>query len=103
LAVGGGAFFGVQAKSQERETRDKCKTLPVFGFSCAESSRDDFDQAQQKARLANVFLIAGGVVAAGGVVMIVVGGPKERERSATLALSPVVGAHDAGLFASGTF
>ena len=103
LAVAGGAFLGMQAKSQESETRDKCKTLPVLGFSCAESSRADFDSAQQKAGLANVFLIAGGVVAAGGIVMIVVGGPKERERSATLALSPVVGAHDAGLFASGTF
>jgi hypothetical protein len=103
LGLGGGALLGMQAKSQESETRDKCKTLPVVGFSCGESSRADFDSAQQKARLANVFLIAGGVVAAGGVVMIVVGGPKERERSASLALSPVVGAHDAGLFASGTF
>jgi hypothetical protein len=105
LALGGGAFLGMQAKSQESETRDKCKTLPVFGFSCPEGSRDDFDRAQQKARLANVLLIAGGAVAAGGLVMIIVGGPKQREgtASATLALSPVLGARDAGVFAQGTF
>jgi hypothetical protein len=105
LALGGGAFMGMQAKSQESDARDKCKTLPVFGFSCPEGSRDDFDKAQQNARLANVLLIAGGAVAAGGLVMIIVGGPKQREgaASATLALSPVLGARDAGLFAQGTF
>ncbi len=103
LSVGGGALLGMLAKSQERETRDKCKDLPVVGLSCGESTRDDFESAQQKARLANVFLIAGGVMAAGGVVMIIVGGPKERERSASLALSPVVGPRDAGIFASGSF
>lgn len=103
LGLGGGFFLGMQAKSQEAETRDKCKNLPVLGFSCGESTRVDFESAQQKARLANVLLIAGGAVAAGGVVMIIVGGPKERERAASLALSPVVGPRDAGLFASGTF
>lgn len=103
LGVGGGVLVGMQAKSQERETRDKCKDLPLIGLSCGESTRGDFDAAQQKARLANVLLIAGGVVAAGGVVMIIVGGPKERERSASLALSPVIGPRDAGLFASGSF
>lgn len=103
LGLGGGVLMGMQAKSQESETRDKCKELPLIGFSCGESTRDDFDAAQQKARLANVFLIAGGVVAAGGVVMIIVGGPKERERSASLAVSPVIGPRDAGVFASGSF
>lgn len=105
LALGGGAFMGMQAKSQEKETRDNCQTLPVIGFSCPESSRSDFDSAQRKARLANVLLIAGGAVAAGGVVMIIVGGPKQREgqASATLSVSPALGTHDAGLFASGTF
>lgn len=105
LALGGGAFMGMQAKNQEKETRDKCVTLPVVGFSCPESSRADFRSAQQKAGLANVLLIAGGLVAAGGVVMIIVGGPKrsEGQATATLSLSPAVGAGDAGLFASGTF
>ena len=103
LGVGGGVLMGVQAKSQETETRDTCKDLPALGFSCGESTRADFDSAQQKARLANVFLIAGGVLAAGGVVMIIVGGPKERERSASLSLHPVLGPRDAGLFASGSF
>jgi hypothetical protein len=103
LSVGGGVLMGMQAKSQESETRDKCKDLPVIGFSCGESTRTDFESAQQKARLANVFLIAGGALAAGGVVMILVGGPKERERSASLAFSPVLGPRDAGLVARGSF
>jgi len=104
LALGGGAFMGMQAKSQESETRDKCQQLPALGFSCANSSRADFEAAQDKAGLANILLIAGGVVAAGGVVMIIGGGPKERERSAaSLTLSPVLGPRDAGLFARGTF
>jgi hypothetical protein len=103
LGVGGGLLMGMQAKSQESETRDQCKNLPLTGFSCGESTRDDFKSAEDKARLANVLLIAGGVVAAGGVVMIIVGGPKEREHSARLALSPVIGPRDAGVFASGSF
>lgn len=103
LGVGGGVLMGLQAKSQESETRDKCKDLPLIGLSCGESTRADFDSAQQKARLANVFMIAGGVLAAGGVVMIIVGGPKQREGTASLALSPVVGPRDAGLFARGSF
>jgi len=38
-------------------------------------------------------------------VMILVGGPKQRERSASawFSLSPVVGARDAALVASGAF
>lgn len=103
LALGGGALLGAGAKSKESDARDKCKDLPVLGFTCPESSRNDFDKAQQNARLANVLMIAGGVVAAGGVVMILVGGPKERERSASLSLSPVLGPRDAGLFATGAF
>jgi len=97
--------MGVQAKSQESDARKKCADTALYGFACAASSRGDFDKAQQGARLANVLMIAGGVVAAGGVVMIIVGGPKDREsaKTATLSVSPLLGAHDAGLFASGTF
>jgi hypothetical protein len=105
VALGGGVFMGAQAKSQEIDARKKCADTALYGFACPASSRSDFDQAQQNARLANVLMIAGGVVAAGGVVMIIVGGPKEREgaKTATLAVSPVLGVRDAGLFASGTF
>ena len=105
LALGGGVFTGIQAKSQENATRDKCRTLPLFGFSCPDSSRADFDKAQQMARLANVLMIGGGALAAGGLVMILVGGPKQRERSASawFSLSPVVGVRDAALVASGAF
>jgi hypothetical protein len=105
LAVGGGALMGVSAKQQEKDSRNKCATLPLSGFTCPESTRGDFESAQQSARLANVLMIAGGAAAAGGLVMILVGGPRDRQRSARveLSVSPVVGARDAGLLAHGTF
>jgi hypothetical protein len=105
LTLGGGHFVGSQAKSQESELREKCSTLPVFGYSCPESSENDFEKAQNKADMANVLIIAGGVVAAGGLAMIIWGGPKPSASptAASLSLSPVVGAREAGLFASGSF
>jgi hypothetical protein len=105
LALGGGIFMGVQAKNKEKDTREQCKTLPVLGLSCPNSSQSEFDSAAQKARIANVLLIGGGLLAAGGVVMILVGGPKDGagRASATLSVSPQVGPRDAGVFASGTF
>lgn len=104
LAFGGGALMGSQAKSQESEARDKCAELPVFGFSCPDSSKQDFEKAEQKARTANVLMIAGGAVTLGGVAMIIFGGPKQGSPgAATLRLTPLIGEHDAGLFAQGTF
>jgi len=104
LALGGGLFMGAQAKSKESDARKKCQTS-VIGFICPESAHGDFNDAQSSAQLANVLMIAGGVVAATGVVLIIVGGPKAREsqQATTLALSPAVGARDAGFYASGTF
>lgn len=104
LAFGGGALLGSQAKGQESDARDKCNDLPVFGFSCPESSKTDFEKAQQKARTGNVLMIAGGAAALGGVAMIIFGGPKQNSAgAATLQLSPLIGRRDAGLFAQGTF
>jgi hypothetical protein len=103
LALGGGLLMGSKAKSQESTARDKCRTILTV-FTCPESSRQEFETAQQKARTANVLMIAGGVVAAGGVAMIVFGGPKPaRGATAALRLTPLIGQHDAGLFAQGTF
>jgi hypothetical protein len=104
LAFGGGALMGSQAKGQESDARDECTELPVFGFSCPESSKDDFEKAQQKARTGNVLMIAGGAVALGGLAMIIFGGPKQSDKSsATLQLTPLLGDRDAGLLARGTF
>lgn len=104
LAFGAGAVMGGQAKGEESDSREKCSDLPVFGFSCPESSRQDFENAQQKARTGNVLMIAGGAAALGGVAMILFGGPKASESSrATVQLTPLLGERDAGLFAQGTF
>jgi hypothetical protein len=105
LAVGGGVLMGSKAKSQESESRDKCADRPVTGFTCPESTREDFEVAQQNARLANVLLIAGGVVTAGGLAMVIFGGPKSVEKppSARLELTPAFGYGQAALFAHGSF
>lgn len=112
LALGGGAFMGLSAKSKESEVKDQCKTLTDIGLRCPESKRSEYESAQSNAKLANLLLIGGGVLAAGGVVMIVVGGPSKSDsasaagtakRRTTLSLSPVLGPRDAGLFAQGTF
>jgi hypothetical protein len=102
LALGGGLLMGNSAKNQESDVRDQCADLPVGGVACPASTRTDFDDAQSKARTANVLMIAGGVVAASGVVMIIVGGPKPVS-SARLRLFPAVGQREAGLFAQGAF
>lgn len=102
LALGGGAFLGLSAKSGESSARKQCVETSEFGLLCPESSRGDFDSARQKAQLANGFLIGGGVVAAAGLVMIIVGGPKPAEQ-ASLQLAPALGARSAGLLAGGSF
>lgn len=103
VGLGLGTVFGLSAKSKESSVSDTCKTIDV-GFRCPESQRSQYESAQNSAKLANVFLIAGGVLTAGGVVMIIVGGPKSSApASARLSLTPVVGPRDAGFFAQGTF
>jgi hypothetical protein len=105
LALGGGAFFGSQAKQDEKRLRERCRDLPDSGYSCPKNSEDAFDAAIDKANMANVLMIAGGVVAAGGVAMIIWGGPKKSTAGTTASfqLSPVLGPHDAGIFAQGSF
>lgn len=104
LALGGGAFLGVSAKSKESEVKDACQTLDV-GLRCPASKQSEYETAQSNAKLANVLLIGGGVVAAGGLVMILVGGPSKTQgaSSARLSMSPVLGPRIGGLFAQGTF
>lgn len=105
VALGAGVFTGSKAKSQESESRDKCEDRPVTGFTCPESTRDDFEDAQQNARLANVLMIAGGVVTAGGLAMVIFGGPKAAESPpvARLELMPGFGYGQASLLARGSF
>ncbi len=105
LALGGGAFLGAQAKQDEKKLREQCRTLPATGYSCPENSESGFDKAIDKANMANVLMIAGGVVAAGGVAMIIWGGPKKTNAAsvATFQLSPLFGPHDARVFAQGSF
>ena len=104
LALGGGIFTGSQAKKDETELRDtQCRTLPGYGFSCPNSTKKEFEAAQFKATTANVLMIAGGVVTAGGLAMIIWGGPKNTPSAASFELAPVVGAREAGFFASGRF
>lgn len=105
VALGTGVFTGAQSKSQESESRDKCETRPLTGFTCPESTRGDFEDAQQSARLANVLMIAGGVVTAGGLAMVIFGGPKAAESPpvARLELAPGFGYGQASLLARGSF
>jgi hypothetical protein len=105
LALGGGALMGSKAKRLESESRDKCERRLTTGFTCPESTRDDFESAQQNARMANVLLIAGGVVTAGGLAMIIFGGPKTAEvpPTARLELAPAFGYGHASVLAQGSF
>jgi hypothetical protein len=104
VGLGVGTAMGLSAKSKENSVVDTCKNIDV-GFRCPDSQHSQYESAQNSAKLANVFLIAGGVLTAGGVVMIIVGGPKSSTpaASARLSLTPVVGPRDAGVFAQGTF
>lgn len=71
----------------------------------ATGSESSFDDAIDKANMANVLMIAGGVVAAGGVAMIIWGGPKKTSTAsaASFQLTPVLGPGNAGVFAQGRF
>lgn len=101
-ALVGGVVTGLLAKSAETEAKDACN-----GSVCPTSAESDFDSAASLATMSNVFFIGGGVLAAAGVGMIVFGGDSSAEapRSATrgVRLTPVLGAREAGLFATGRF
>jgi hypothetical protein len=107
VVLGAGIFTGVQAKNDENALReDKCKTLPDYdGPSCPISTRRDFEGLEGRARVANVLMIGGGVLAAGGLAMIIWGGPRSSAaaRSWELTVAGVAGVGEAGLFARGRF
>jgi hypothetical protein len=103
LALGAGIFTGAQTKNEESELREKCETLPGYGFSCPRSVESDFEELEGRTSLANVLMIGGGVVSAGGLAMIIWGGPRTSASAGGWQLTPVAGVGEAGLFASGSF
>ena len=103
VALGTGAVLGILAKGKDSDARSECITV-ASGLLCPERAQAQFDSAKSQGSVATLLLIGGGVFTAAGVGMIVFGGPKpEQSQHARLRLSPLVGMHQAGVFAQGAF
>ncbi|MEI9952733.1 MAG: hypothetical protein WDO74_28060 [Pseudomonadota bacterium] len=104
VTLGTGAVLGILAKGKDSDARAQCLES-ASGLLCPERAQAQFDSAQSQGSIATVLLISGGVFTAAGVGMIIWGGPSQSERpkAAHLRLSPLLGMHQAGLFAQGAF
>jgi hypothetical protein len=103
-ALGTGAILGILAKGKDSGARDQCVN-GATGLLCPERAQAQFDSAKSLGSAATLLLIGGGVFAAAGVGMIIWGGPSKSEepRQARLRLSPLLSAHQVGMFAQGAF
>ena len=103
VAFGTGAVLGILAKSKDSDARAQCINV-ASGLLCPERAQAQFDSAKSQGTVATLLMIGGGVFTAAGVGMIVWGGPSaERPKEARLRLSPLLGMHQAGVFAQGAF
>jgi hypothetical protein len=98
-ALIGGVVTAVLKKKNEDEAKKQC-----IGDVCAETAEAKFEKADKFAKMTNILLIGGGVLAATGVTLIVVGGSQSSNPgSARLSVSPAVGRGEAGVVAQGAF
>ena len=67
VALGVGSYFGIRAVSENDDAKTHC---PSGGAVCHDTTGTSLtEQAQSAARLANVFVIGGAVLAAGGAAL----------------------------------
>jgi tetratricopeptide (TPR) repeat protein len=81
VTAGVGAFFGMRALDQASDLESACTSYP---HGCPSSDRDSivgaYDDARSSATVANVGLVAGGVLLAAGVVLVLVSSGKSDPR-----------------------
>jgi hypothetical protein len=104
VGVGLGIGFGLamEGKISDRNTANACSATR----SCTPVQKSQIDQltseANSRATVANIGLIAGGVALAAGAVLVVTGWPKSGP-SALAQVQPWVGDRSAGLLAGGVW
>lgn len=100
VGVGVGAGLAAKAQSDFDSLDEECG-----GTTCPAAEQDRIDSGRTLTTIANVSLIAGGIIAAGGVTMIIFGGDSEPGDSADaqLQLLPIVGPTMNGLTLTGRF
>jgi hypothetical protein len=96
VGLGVGAYFGFRALDQHAASQLECA-----GTVCNDVGYRLNDDARRSARIADVALGAGGVLAVTGVVFLVVGA--RLPRSDALAVQPLVGPSTMGAALSGSF
>ncbi len=93
-ALGTGIYFGWHAKNLQDRADRRC---PLTVCADTEGLRLN-DQARTSAKRANILYIAGGGALASAVVLWLIGAPQE-----TVVVTPIAGAHHAGLSLKGRF
>lgn len=93
VALLGGTFLGLSAKSSESSAKDQCR-----GNVCPERARSDFDSASSKATMSNIAFGVGALGVGAGVTLLVLGRKKGQE----VSLAPWA-VDKGGLMATGRF
>jgi hypothetical protein len=98
--VGVGAGLAAKAQSDFDALDEECG-----GVTCPTDEQGRVDDGRLLTTVANVSLIAGGIIAAGGITMIILGGDSasDGDDSAHLEIVPMVGPTTNGLTLTGRF
>jgi serine/threonine-protein kinase len=96
LALGVGGFFGLRAISKNDDAKKYC---PGGGHVCNEQTGVSLTgEAQDAARLANVFAIGGAIAAAGGAILFFTAPSDDKRR-----VGFFVDGHGASMMMKGAF
>ena len=96
IGLGLGAYFGFRALDQHASSQLQCT-----GTVCNDAGYQLNEDAKRSARIADIALGAGGILAVTGVVFLVVGA--RMPRSDSLSVQPVAGPSTMGAVLAGTF
>src|SRR5262249_14666153 len=100
LGIGAGSYFGLRAKSKNRESLDHCPQSP----SCKDQLGADLsDQANQAAILSNIAFGVGGTALVTGTVLFLTAPSKPRKSAFELEFVPLAGAREVGAEVRGAF
>jgi hypothetical protein len=102
MGIGVGFGVAMEGKVSDRNSANACSATR----SCTLAQKGQIDQltseANSRATVANIGLIAGGVALAAGAVLVVTGWPKDSS-PAVAKVQPWVDDKSAGLVAGGTW
>jgi len=97
VGLGVGSFFGLKAMSKKSDagcSADKvCPDVPAA---------DTFRDATNAGKLATIFFVAGGVLAAGGLTLWIFA-PKQESSTVALQLMPAIGMQSRGATLQGSW